>query len=79
MLGGSFHSTLGGGLRLSSPTEDAFLSAVECGRGHLNALMCFYAVELLLVTRAVIDERFIEPSTSFHCGMSPNEVVLLSS
>jgi hypothetical protein len=40
---------------LGSPTEETLLRAVECGGGHLYALVCFDAVEFLFVAWSVVD------------------------
>ena len=33
---------------------------------HLNALVALYAVELLFVARAVVNEGFVEPSAALY-------------
>jgi len=52
---------------LSSPAEQTLLGATENSGRHLDALVRFDAVELLLVARPVMDQGFVEPSAPFHC------------
>jgi hypothetical protein len=63
---------------LGSPAEDAFLGAVERGGRHLNALVAFDAVELLLVARSIMDQGFVEPFAPFDGRMIADDMVLLS-
>lgn len=51
---------------LSSPAEQTLLGAIENSGCHLNALVRFDAIELLLIARAVINQSLVEPSAPFH-------------
>jgi hypothetical protein len=62
---------------LGTPTEEATHRTVNNGRRHLSALVSLYSVEFLFVTRAIVDQRLVEPPTPFDSRVSTNYVVFL--
>jgi len=63
---------------LNSPTKATAHGAVDERRGHLNALMALYPIELLLVAYSVMDKRFVEPPATFDSGVPSHQVILLT-
>jgi hypothetical protein len=62
---------------LGSPTETAAHRTVENRRGHLEAPVAPYTVELLLVARSAVNYTVVEPPAPLSSRVNTNQMVFL--
>jgi hypothetical protein len=61
---------------LDSPRKETAYGAVSYCWRHLQTPPALYAIKLVLVVGAFLEQAFVQPSILFGCGVSADQLIL---